>query len=285
MKQPQYVEETVYGETPDSPTFIHAGPMSDMEESIEIDSIPYRQIGSRDLYSMIKTGENYSFDITLNPISEDLIKYAIDLPNGTGTIEKSLTFVKSQKINGVELYTVYKGCRCDSIDIEIASDSAVEVSMSFLCKEITTPAASPGFTGTPTYASNPTDLPWTNLSPGSGPLTINSLPYDTSDFSCSITQNLEATKPNGELQPKWVDPTLREVEFEVDVYYKDVALITDTKGLTARSMEYKLSSNKKLVFTDAYLEELSTSDETGATEAKVQSISGTAKSVAIATWP
>lgn len=279
----QYVEETTYGVTPTSPTFIHAGPLVDLTENVDIGSIKYRQIGSRDIYSLIKTGEMYSFEITFNPLDELLIKYGVDLPGGTGTIEKSLTFVKSQKINDVENFTLYKGCRCDSVDIEVTNDGAVEVSMTFLCREITTPSSTSGLT-TPTFASNPTTAPWTNITPGSGPLSVNSVVYDTPSFSMSVTNNLERIKPNGELIAKFVEPTLRDVTFEFDTWLKDTVLLADTKTLTPRSLEYKLSTDRKLVFTDAYLEAQETSDVTTATESKIQSFSGTAKSVAITTF-
>lgn len=288
MKQMQYVEETQYGVTPDNAVFIHAGPLVELTENVDIGSIKYRQIGSRDIYSLIKTGEMYSFEITFNPIDENLIKYGIDLPGGTGTIEKSLTFVKSQKVNQagtlVEHFTIYRGCRCDSIDVEVTNDGAVEVSMTFLCREMTTPATAHGLGGTPVFAANPSTEPWTNLSPGSGPLTINAIVTDTPSWSMSVSNNLEVIKPNGELIAKFVEPTLRDITFEFDTWLKDTVLLADAKTLTPRAMEYKLSADKKLVFTDAYLESQETSDATSATESKLQSFSGTAKAVAIVSY-
>jgi hypothetical protein len=279
----QYVEETQYGVTPDNAVFVHAGPLVELTENVDIGSIKYRQIGSRDIYSLIKTGEMYSFELTFNPIDDALIKYGINLPGGTGTIEKSLTFIKSQKINDTEMFTLYKGCRCDSIDVEVTNDGAVEVTMTFLCREITTPSATHGLV-TPTFASNPTQEPWTNLSPGSGPLTINAIAVDTPSWSMTVSNNLEVVKPNGELIAKFVEPTLRDISFEFDTWLKDTVLLADTKTLTPRAMEYKLSADRKLVFTDAYLESQETSDATSATESKIQSFSGTAKAVAVATY-
>jgi hypothetical protein len=46
------------------------------------------QVGSRDIYAMVKTGEMYSFDVKFSPISAAFMNYGINLPNGTGTIEK-----------------------------------------------------------------------------------------------------------------------------------------------------------------------------------------------------
>jgi hypothetical protein len=284
VKSPQYIEEATYGVTPSSPTFVTAGPLVSMADSQNIPSLKYRQIGSRDIYAMIKTGEEYSFELTFNPIDATLIGYGINLPAGTGTIEKSLSFVKSQKLNNVENYIVYTGSKCDQITIEVTADGAVNTTMSFICKNISTPATTPGFTGTPTYAATPTLIPWQNWTPGAGPLTINSTIVDTDSFSMTVTNNIQMVKINGETTPKFVDPTVRDITFSFDTLFKDIALISDSKSLTARSMEYKLSTDKKLVFTDAYMESVDTSDDVGSTDPKKLSIAGTAKAVTIASY-
>lgn len=283
----QYVEEATYGVTPTSPTFLHPGPITDLSESLETQNIKYRQLGSRDIYSLIKSGEAYSFEIKFTPINANLINYGINLPAGTGTIEKSLTFIKSQKINNVEMYTLYQGCKCDSIDYEITADGVHDVTMSFMAKNITTPSTTHGLT-TPTFASNPTSTPWTGFESGSNPLTLNSLNYDVPRFKFSVTNNLEAIRPNGELILKFLEPTNREVTFDFDTWVKDTVLLADTKSLTARAMTYKLTgasstpANLTATFTDAYLESVDTSDSPTANETKMLSFSGTAKAVAVA---
>lgn len=260
----------------------------DLSDSQETQAIKYRQIGSRDMYAMIKTGELYSFDVTFNPIDDQLLNYAINLPGQTAqNIGKSLSFVKSATVNGTEMFTIYRGCRADSIDISIASDGAVECTISFVAKEITTPSTSHGLT-TPVFATNPTQIPWTNLSGGTNPFRVGGIVdptnvVDTPSFSCSVTHNLERVKPNGQQDVKFVEPTLRDVTFEFDTWHKDTTLIADQKSLTARTMEYKLSSTKALQFTDAYLESLGMSDATSSTTPKIESYTGTAKSVVVGT--
>ena len=139
--------------------------------------------------------------------------YGVNLPSGSGSIEKSLSFVTSQKMDNVENYIVCTGCITNEITIEIANDSPVNVTQSFRAKNISTPATTPGFTGTPTYAANTTLLPWTNQTPGSGPLTFNGTVVDVSTFSTTITNNVNEIKPNGDAVAKIVAPTLREVTF------------------------------------------------------------------------
>jgi|SRR5215203_1672183 len=293
QRQLQYVEEVTYGTTPTSPTFVHAGPITDLSDSQETQAIKYRQIGSRDMYAMIKTGEMYSFDVTFNPLDSNLIDYAINLP-GTGAggrdIGKSLSFIKSALINGTEMYTIYKGCVADSIDISIAADTPIEVTISYICKTITTPATSHGL-GTVTFGTNPTLIPWTNLSGGTNPFTWNGTAVDTPSWSTSITNNIERVKVNGEIDVKFTEPTLRDVTFEFDTFHKDATLIADQKGSgatwNARPMVYKLtgpSSGKRLTFTDAYLESLEMADATSSTTPKTESYTGTAKAVVCETY-
>lgn len=297
VKPFQYIEETEFGVTPSSsPTFQFPGPVVDINDSQEAQAIKYRQIGSRDMYAMIRTGELYNFDVTFNPINAILLDYAINLPPPHGTaarnIGKSLTFLTSQLVNGTEMYKFYKGCRADSIDISISSDSAVEVSISYQARDITTPSTSPGLS-TPTFVQTGLtggDIPWTNLTPGSGPFLLgedgDEIVVDTPSFSCSITNNLERVKPNGDMIVKFVEPTLRDITFEFDTFYKDTALISDQKALERiDSMVYKLSDDTAMYFKDVFLETMSASDATSATEPKILSFTGTARSVEVDEFP
>jgi Phage tail tube protein len=287
IKQLQYVEETTYGVTPTTPTFIHPGPIQDFSTTIEVENIKYRQLGSRDIYSLIKSGEAYMFEIRFTPIGDELINYGINLPSGTGTIERSLTFIYSQRLNGTEYYTFLKGCKCDSIDYEIVADAVHDVTMSFICREITTPNTAHGLT-TPVFASNPTATPWTGFESGSNPFTFNGNTIDVPRFSFSVTNNLEKIRPNGETLAKFVEPTNREVTFEFDHWEKDTVLIADNKALTARAGSYKLTGasstpvNLTATFTDMYIESSESSDSPTANEHKLRSFSGTAQAMSIA---
>lgn len=284
VKRPQFVEEATYGTTPSSPSFTSAGPLSTWTNTSEVKNTVYRELGSRDINSTIKTGEEHSFQIVYNPVDTTLMKYGVELPSGTGTIAKSLTFVTSPKMDDVENFIVCTGSITNEITIEISNDSPVNITQNFRCKNISTPATTPGFTGTPTYATNPTALPWTNQTPGSGPFTFNGTVVDVSTFSTTITHNVGEIQPNGDAVAKIVAPTLREISFSFTTWFKDTTLIADTKTHTPRAMEYKLSTDKKLVFTDAYLNKFETSDDVGSTDFKDLAFTGVAKTVTIASY-
>lgn len=299
IKPPQFIEETTYGVTPTaSPAFVYCGPLVDMTHNVEIGYLDQRFIGSRDLYNQIQTGVEFSFDITFNPVDEKMINYGLSLPAGTGTIEKSISLAFSQKINGTETFIIYSGCRCDSTDIEITSDAAVEVSQTWLARDrVITQAANAGLT-TPNFVdpSEVTSLePWTNLSGttnANSPLTWNtSTNYvDVNSFSCSITNNLERIKPNGQKINKFVEPTLRDIEWEFATWLKDLVFqgeaVTPPTG--GRAMEYTLKAGTggfKLVFAGARINSETSSDATSATESKMLELAGKATTVTLTAIP
>lgn len=287
IKQIQYVEETIFGTTPSSPVFIWPGPIQDMTINAESTVIHYRQIGNRDIYRAIKTGEVYTIDLQLNPTGIDLINRGINLPNGTGTIEKSITILYSEKINGVENYIIFTGARCDEIEVEVTSEGAVDASMTFLCRGMTTPSTAHGL-ATPTFATPTNPTVWTNISAGANPFTYNAGAIDVSRFRFSVTNNLQVVKPNGELSAKYIEPTNRDVEVEFDGWLVDTTKFADVKAIIARAGTYKLSgasdtpANVTATFTDIYLEQYETGLSPTANETQMESYSGVAKSVAVA---
>jgi hypothetical protein len=276
----QYIEEVNFGVTPSaSPVFVAAGMNVEVRENTDITAEKYRALGSMDIYKMLKTGELYSFELRYQPISSALLKYGSELPAGAGTIEKSLSFLYSQKLNAVENYIFYKGSRTDKLEIEI-TEAAVAVAHTFLCKEITTPNSAHGLT-TPTFASLPTAAPWTGASSGSNPLTINGLNYDTPRFKVTINWNLDVVKPNGEIQAKFIEPTNRDIAVDFDAVFKDTVLLADAKTLTARAASYVLNTGVTLNLTDLYLEAYYVTNAARANRIKYASYKGTAKSCSI----
>ena len=293
QKQLAYIPEVTYGTTPANPSFTHAGPITSIADSQETQAIKYRQVGNRDLYAMIKTGELYSFDVTYNPLTDDLINYAINLPGvGSQNIGVSLSFVKSALINNTEMFTIYRGCVANTIDFSISADSPVNITINYIAKSISTPSTSHGLGTVGSWGINPTLIPWTNLSGGPDPLrwatnadgTLGTgRVVDTPSWSASITNNIEQVKINGDITVKFVEPTNRDITFEFDTLHAFTDLIADQKGSGAswpeRHMVYQLSSNRRLRFNKCWLESLGMSDDTGDTTPKTEAYTGTAASV------
>src|SRR5690242_2321257 len=157
IKQPQFVEESSFGVTPTSPTFINCGAITDLAFSLDVNEVKYRQLGSRDMYNEIKVGESYSIVMKYQPFNTTLMKYGTEYANAsaTGNIAKSLSILWSQNINGVENYYLAVGCRTERIDIDI-TENAVMCTQTFIAKTVNTPTTTftgAGGTGTPTYAA------------------------------------------------------------------------------------------------------------------------------------
>ncbi len=279
VKKLQHVEESAFGQTPASPSFALAGHNVSLRESTEVSAQKYRELGSRDIYKMLKTGEMYSFELKYQPINTTLMRYGTELPNGAGTIEKSLSFVYTQLVNGTETWYRFLGARTDQVEIEV-TEAAVNVSHRFLCKDIPATVTSDPFT-TPTYAGADSSAPYTGASSGSNPLTINSANYDTSRFKVTVSWNPEVIRPNGETQAKFILPTNRDIKVEFDTWVKDDVLRQDAKSLTARAATYTMAPGKSLTLTDLYLEKQSKGNDGNDGRHLIETLSGTARSVTL----
>jgi hypothetical protein len=279
VKKLQYVSEDNFGTIPASPSFTLAGHNVLIRETTQTSAQKYRDLGNRDLYQMLKTAEMYSFELRYQPVNTSLIRYGTELPSGTGTIEKSLGFVYTQKINGVESWFRCLGARTDQIEIEVTED-AVQVAQNWLCKDIPAEVTADPFT-TPAYASADTSPPWTGATSGSSPLMLDGASYDTPRFKVTVNWNLEVIKPNGETKAKFILPTNRDIAVEFDTWKKDGVLKADTASLAARAASYVLAPGKAMTFTDLYLTRHSKTNDAGQNKHLLETLSGTAKSVAV----
>ena len=283
QKRLQYIEETTFGETPTaSPTFISAGKIKRFSFNIEGAVERYRSLGLRTVCSFLQTGQLYSFELEYQPFETDLMAYGINNPAGAGTIEKSLSFIYSKLLNGVENYYFLKGCKTDSISIEVTKE-AVSVTQSFLCKEVTTPSTTHGLT-TPTFAAAPTGIPWTGKNGGTDPFSYNSVAWDTPRFSCEVAWNLDPGMPNGQTLIKFLDPTNKDVNIAFDVWQKDTTFIADLKSNAERDMTYTLNSATSAILTisDFHNEAYSLEEDADSNETTTEPASGGAKDCTIA---
>jgi hypothetical protein len=284
VKRLQYVEETVFGTTPTaSPAFIHAGKIKRFSFNIDAQVNRYRSLGLRTVCKFLETSQMYSFELEYQPINSTLMKYGINNPGGIGTIDKSLSFVFSKMIDGVENYYFLKGCKTDSISVEVTKE-AVSVTQSFLCKEVTTPVTTAlGGLTTPVFATNPTTAPWTGQDGGLNPFLYNAVAHDTPRFSFEVSWNLDPGQPNGTFLISFLDPTNKDVNVDFDVWQKDTEFIADLKSGVLRPMIYNLKGPAVSVatFTDFINETYSLEEDAESNETTVEPASGAAVDVTI----
>ena len=284
VKELQWVKEVTRGTTPTAPTFA-ALPTREFSPTPSIENIKYRKLGSPDLYKGIKVRELYEFSIEYAPIDSTLLGAMINL-TGTHNRDNSYTFLLSQQHNNAgtltEMFQIAKGCSISSVTINVNSGEIVTVDSDWIASTISDWATTAGLT-TPTYAPTLTATPWSTVTTGTNPLTWNATPYDVRNFSVTVNQNPDQVMVLGDTSTRWVQPTIREIEFEMDVVWKDTTLQADAKSHTPRTMVFQLNSTGPvtLTFTEAQIEEYDETVSAEATEAKVTSYSGYAKSVII----
>lgn len=268
----QYAEETTFATTPASPTFLPAGVVSDVTSTTTIPETVYRQLGSRDPYKDVKFGEAYELQAKYMPVDSTMMKYGVNLAAGTGTVGKSLSLLMSQDINTTENYVLIQGARSNSIDIEITEGGPIMVTQTFKAKNITTPSATHGLT-TPTFAGTISTQPWSNVNGGSQPFKINSLGYDLSRFKMTVGTGLDTVQPIGETLTKFIEPTLRTIAIDFDMYVQDTVTLSDVKTLTARSAVYTLDTTAPTTLTMTNLQLNKASSVDSATSANIKKIS------------
>lgn len=260
----QYVEEGTTGSTfgviPAAPTFLLPGVVQSLSDTVSAETFKKRTVGQRGYYKNLLTKSRATFELKFAPYNSTFLKYGSEAPNGTGTIAASLAFAKVQKLNNAgvlaDSFTFYKGCRCTSLDINVAGKE-VECTMSFVAKQKTVPVftANGGLT-TPTWKefADLTATPWTHLDGGTSPLTINSVTYPATNFHVNWNNNLSIDDLNGS---QFIDNNIsgnQEVTGDFTIIVgKDFALETDiqTNPLPARSASYVLkSATSTITFTD-----------------------------------
>ena len=284
VKRLQYIEEATYGTTPSaSPVFISAGKIKRFNFNIDAQIQRYRTAGYRKVSDFLKTGQMTSFEIEYQPLDTVLMAYGFNDPNGAGTIEKSLSFLFSKKVDGVENFYFIKGAKTDQITIEITKE-AVNVTQSFLAREATTPVitANGGLT-TPSFAANPTGKPWTGLTGGADPFTYNAVAWDTPRFNAECAWNLDPGQPNGQELIKFLDPTNKDVNIDFDVWQKDTTFIADLKLGIERALSYKLNSTgpKTLTVTNFVNETYSLDEDSESNETTMEPASGGAEDISV----
>lgn len=279
----QSVEETTYGQTPSSPAFSLFAHNTDIVENSENRAIDYRKIGSRDMYKALKTGELHSFQVRYSPHNTAALRLGSELPGGTGTNGVSRSFVKTQKIDVSGTLTKkwfrMLGARCDRLEMEI-SDAGFNVVQNFVCQDIPAEVAADPFT-TPTYASADTTAPWTNISAGQDPFTVNSLVVDTPRIKWTVEHPMDLIRPNGYTKIKNCVPTNRIISVEFDTWKKDGVMKADMVSMTARAASYTIFSGKTISMTDLYLKRYSKSQKSTDNKAELETLGGTISSLTI----
>ena len=291
-KPPQYVEETSFGVTPASPVFKLMGSITGISPSIGITKEVVRSVGRRDPTTQTKMMEMFSGSFKYRPFDSDFMKYGINLPNDAspaGTNAASVTILWSQLINNVEKYFILQGCKTDKISVEISKDGGVVVGQDlrwYKTLAFQTDATGAGII-TPTYITSiPSTQPWSSLTGGADPFTIEGTVWPVDRLKVDVNQNLFSISPNGSQSVEYLGAGIREISVDFDTWNYDRTLYDYLLNLQLVDMTYTVrydaTTPTTLTFTDVGFDSRAWNFEGTAKDAQREGITGTPDSVTLA---
>jgi len=282
----QYVEETTYGTTPTNPTFINAG----IANTITWKKGPQHQsvdiLGSIDTYGEYKFANDFSMTLKYYFNDTALIRYGTELPNGTGTIEKGLTFFVSKKVNNVENFKLFQGCITESFALDYSKIPIA--TQTFRCANITkwmTQAETTAIIGgTPVYAGALSLDPWTSLDAGTvQPLTINAVAYEIDKFTFTVSRSILIMQPIGNPNPLRIEAGKRKITASFATWEKDNVLELQSDAFTAVPMVLTIKGGTVKTATFAGLRNIAVAggEDAGATKYDTFDYTMMAKSITV----
>ncbi len=300
-----FCEEPSFGTVQTNATWKNAG----IANSLTWKKSPQHQavdiLGSVDSYGEYKFGNDYTVEIKYYLLDVELLKYGTELPNGTGTIEKSLTILVTKKINNVESFRVFKGCITESCTYDFSKIPMV--TQTFRASNIsdwldaTEAAAVIGASGSITYPGALSADPWTSLDVGSSnltytqPLSINSVPYDVAKFTFTVSRNILILQPLAAPDPTYIKAGRRKITAALTTWPKDngssgniLENMVDSfspYNMTFQ-MKYAATTPAKATFANTRLVSVAGGEDAGATTFDTFDYTAIAKTVTVnATTP
>ena len=216
-----------------------------VDDGTEIDTQVDYIFGKYDPHSSVANGVTNTFTINYSPIDGDLIQRALNLPNGSGTIEETLFFIERTKINNVLNYRKRLGCMTKQNTGQI-NRNGFKINHIFEARSVTDWGTSHGLPGTPDFVSLsevPTTSALTHLTPGVDPCTVATIGVvDVSDFRWDCVWELAKLDPNGEPSYKDIDPASRRINLTLTSWIKNNELKTLSENHTeVATVAYKLA--------------------------------------------
>jgi hypothetical protein len=290
-KPPQYVEETSFGVTPAAPVFKLMGSITGISPNIGITKEVVRSVGRRDPTTQTKMMEMFSGSFKYRPFDTDFAKYGINLPDEAspaGTNAASVTILWSQLINNVEKYFILQGVKTDKISMEISKDGGVVIGQDLrwyktLAYQANATAA--GIT-TPTYISTiPNTQPWSSLTGGANPFTIEGTVWPTDRLKIDVNQNLYAISPNGSSSVEFLGAGIREISMDFDTWNYNAVLYDYLQNLDLVDAEYVVkydaTTPNTLTMTDVGFDSRSWNFEGTAKDAQREGMTATVNSATL----
>jgi len=282
-KQLQSSEESTKGTTQLNDTWKNIGIATKITEGIAMTHEEIPLLGTADRYDDALLEQHETVTINWMFIDTRFLRYCTEVPNGAGTIERTNSVLRGQKINNVANNKIYKGLMCDRCTINL--DKLPSASATFKIMDstdwLTQAATDTLIGGTTTYAGTLTTTPWTHLTSGSStPFTYGGGGRDIEKGTIDITRNAMEVMALGNKQTRTMRSGFRRIAFNFDTWVKDSALIGDVKAMTARTVSMQLYTTPvTITLANCKFNSYTTDSDAGTGDIYKETLVGTAQTI------
>lgn len=254
VKPPQIIEETSFGVPPATSVFQLIGNVSEIVPNPGVEKESNRTLGTALISSQTKLMNTDTSTITfkiwpsLGPAFLKRCMNQANVSSPAGNNASSFTLVYSQLVNNVEKYTLMVGTKISTGSLEISKDGGAECTaemQSYRIYEGLSNLTAQGIT-TPTYkqvSDYPAELPWSSLTGGIDPFTLDGVAVPTDRIKFDVNHNLVADSPNGSDGVEYLEASLHDVTFDFDTWYKNTALFDYLRNQNIIDATYKLQAS------------------------------------------
>ncbi|HJX79135.1 hypothetical protein [Glutamicibacter sp.] len=285
-RQIQTSEETTKGTPVQNSTYKNIGIASKLTDNIPMRHEEVTLLGTEDIYDDQKLEEHNMITVSWLLIDTRFLRYFTEAAGGgAGSIDKTNTVLRSQKINNVANTKIYYGALPDRCTINLDKRvSCVGVMKCMSSTDWLTQAATDTAIGASTvYAPALTTTPWTHLTSGtSDPFTYNAVARDIEKGTIELSRNALEVMPLGSALPRTLRPGGRRIAFNFDTWVKDSALIGDVKNMTARTITMQLFTTPVIItLNNCKFNSYTTDSDSGAMDIYKETLVGVAKSISV----
>jgi hypothetical protein len=254
VKPPQIIEETSFGVPPASPVLQLIGNVTEIVPNPGVEKESNRTLGTSLVVSQSKLMNTDTSTITFKiwpSLGPAFLKRVMNEANPispAGNNGSSFTLVYSQLVDNAEKYTAFVGTKISTGSLEVSKDGGAECTaemQSYRIYEGLANLSSIGIT-TPTFkqvSDYPAELPWSSLTGGVDPFTLNAVAVPTDRIKFDVNHNLVADSPNGSDGVEFLEASLRDVTIDFDTWYKNTALFDYLRNQTIMDATYKLQAS------------------------------------------
>jgi len=228
------------------------GAVESWDPRADITPIEVRQLGSEDVYKLLKGQEAYSIALEYFLQHSTFAKYGVNPQGGgAGSIDKSLSLAAGLKMGGAAGTTYYykmQGSRPRTITISGRPGEAHRVRYEIIAQLIPIPST-PNPVGTGSWASDPGTAPWIFTSGGANPVTVGGEAVPCVEISASIERNTESLYVMGQSTVAYLPPKQRAVTATMTLVWLAQSRYTDLQNFTDRNVVWTLNSSPSSVLT------------------------------------